>query len=86
MVNDSVDAHFDFLRLSDAEHDLAKATDPNFPKTAKVYTLVIQQETDLFLRENSLTLKKFTKVIISSNVKASGSEAGSGEIYLSLDR
>jgi len=41
MVNDSVDAHFDFLRLSDAEHDLAKATDPNFPKTAKVYTLVI---------------------------------------------
>lgn len=41
MVNDSVDAHFDFLRLSDAEHDLAKATDPNFPKTAKVHTLVI---------------------------------------------
>lgn len=83
MVNDSVDAHFNFLRLSDAEHDLAKATDPSFPKTAKVHTLVIQQETDLFLRENLLTL---TKVIISSNVKASGSEAGSGEIYLSLDR
>ena len=83
MVNDSVDAHFDFLGLSDAEHDLAKATDPNFPKTAKVHTLVIQQETDLFLRENLLTL---TKVIISSNVKASGSEAGSGEIYLSLDQ
>ena len=36
MVSDFVDAHSSFLQLTDSEHDLAKATDPNFPRTAKV--------------------------------------------------
>ena len=36
MVSDFVDVHSGFLKLSDTEHDLAKTTDPDFPKTARV--------------------------------------------------
>ena len=36
MVSDFVDVHSGFLQLSDTEHDLAKTTDPDFPKTARV--------------------------------------------------
>ena len=36
MVSNFVDVHSGFLRLSDTEHDLAKTTDPDFPKTARV--------------------------------------------------
>ena len=35
MVSDFVDAHSGFLELTDSEHDHAKATDPDFPKTAR---------------------------------------------------
>ena len=36
MVSDFVDAHSGFLLLTETEHDLAKAANPNFPKTARV--------------------------------------------------
>lgn len=36
MVSDFVDVHSGFLQLLDTEHDLAKTTDPDFPKTARV--------------------------------------------------
>ena len=32
MVSDFVDAHSSFLLLTETEHDLAKAANPNFPK------------------------------------------------------
>ena len=36
MVSDFVNAHSGFLQLTDSEHALAKATDPDFPNTARV--------------------------------------------------
>jgi len=36
MVSDFVDQHSGFLRLTDSERALAKATDKDFPKTVKV--------------------------------------------------
>ena len=36
MVSDFVDQHSSFLRLTDSEHALAKATDKDFPKTVRV--------------------------------------------------
>ena len=36
MVSDFVDTHSGFLQLTDSEHDHTKATDPDFPKTARV--------------------------------------------------
>jgi len=36
MVSDFVDQHSSFLGLTDSEHALAKATDKDFPKTARV--------------------------------------------------
>ena len=36
MVSDFIDAHSGFLLLTETEHDLTKAANPNFPKTARV--------------------------------------------------
>ena len=36
MVSDFIDEHCGYLRLSDEEHSLAKASDPEFPKEARV--------------------------------------------------
>ena len=36
MVSDFIDEHSGYLRLSDEEHSLAKASGPKFPKEARV--------------------------------------------------
>ena len=36
MVSDFIDQHSGFLQLSDEEHHLACASDPDFPKSARV--------------------------------------------------
>ena len=36
MVSDFVDVQSGFLQLTDSKHALVKATDPDFPKTARM--------------------------------------------------
>ena len=37
MVSDFIDQHSGFLRLTDEQHNLACASDANFPKSAREY-------------------------------------------------
>ena len=42
MVSDFIDEHSGYFRLSDEEHCLAKASDPEFPKVLQQYTTIIE--------------------------------------------
>ena len=42
MVSDFIDEHSGHFRLSDEEHCLAKASDPEFPKVLQQWTTIIE--------------------------------------------
>ena len=56
MVSDFVEAHSGFLLLTETEHDLAKAANPNFPKTARVLLEYDADLTIVLLRPTDLTV------------------------------
>ena len=42
MVSDFIDEHSGYLKLSDDEHSLAKASDPEFPNVLQQWTTIIE--------------------------------------------